>query len=158
MAPPRRTRLTVRWESALPVKQASLRRGLGDAAALADVLQFLKQDEPFYRVAVVGIPGELTEAVASLGELRDATTLRARGRTALVPVDVRLMYEDGLLGIEFHFLRTEPIALDDGEVEFITKLGRVQVRRTFKLAEMMFESYRERRRPNLLNQATSACS
>jgi hypothetical protein len=74
MASPLRTELAVRWASALPVKQAVVRGRLGsDGAHPAEAQQLPAQDESSYRVAVVGLPLELTDAGGSLDELRAAT-------------------------------------------------------------------------------------
>lgn len=139
MAPPRRTQLAVRWASALPVKKATVRGRVGDDAAIpADAQQILEQDEPFYRVAVVGVPLEFAQAVGSLRELRDATILKRKNLNPIRPVDIRLMYDEAVLTLEFHFPRTDSIMIDDREVEFITELGGARVRTTFKLENMMF--------------------
>jgi hypothetical protein len=136
MAPPRRSRLAVRWASALPVKQASVRRRLSDGAAIPTDL--LEPDEPFYQVAVVGIPVDLFQTVGSLGEVRAATSLSRKNTAPIIPIDVRLSYEKDLLVLEFRFPRVV-ITLDDTEVEFITRLGRTKVSKKFKLEEMIFD-------------------
>ena len=42
-------------------------------------------------------------------------------------------------GVDIFFLfpKTEAITLDDKEVEFVAKLGRIEIRRKFKLKDMM---------------------
>ena len=136
MAPPRRSRLAVRWASALPVKQASVRRRLSDDEAIPTDL--LEPDEPFYQVAVVGIPEDLFQTVGSLGELRAATSLSRKNTAPIIPIDIRLSHEKDLLVLEFRFPRVV-ITLDDTEVEFITRLGRTKVSKKFKLEEMIFD-------------------
>ena len=138
MAPPHRTRLTVRWASALPVRQAVLRRSQSAGADVPrDMAEPRDRVEPFYRVAVSGIPVELSETVTSLNDVLQATTLKAGRRLVLSPVDIRLRYEDDLLVIESHFLKADPIVLEDREVEFVTKLGPTQIKRTFTLKDMI---------------------
>lgn len=137
MPPPQRIRLTVRWESARPVRQASARRQSGlDSPIPPDAEQLLGRDDRVYRVAVAGIPLELSEAVESLDAVQRATSLRPGDRAAIFPVDVRLRYEDDLLVIESHFSRASLILLADNEVEFITSLGPTQIKTTFTLADM----------------------
>jgi hypothetical protein len=48
------------------------------------------------------------------------------------------MYEGDLLTIEFEFPKTAPITLEDKEVEFITKVGQSQIKKKFKLTDMVF--------------------
>lgn len=135
MAAPRRTRGALRWTSALPV-QLAMRRSQG--ADAADAQSLLEEDEPFYRVAVGGIPLELTEIVGGIWELQDVTALNRMNREPIRPVDIRLVSDEDVLTIEFRFPRTEPITIDDREVQFVTKLGEANVRQTFKLRDMMF--------------------
>ena len=137
MPPPQRIRLTVRWESARPLRQASVRRQVGlDSPIPPDAEQLLGRDDSVYRVAVAGIPLELSEAVESLDAVQRATSLRPGDRAAIFPLDVQLRYEEDLLVIESHFSRASLILLADKEVEFITKLGPTQIKTTFTLADM----------------------
>lgn len=138
MAPPQRARLVVRWASALPVKQAMLRRLLNHRASITgDAERLLEQDDPFYRVAVVGVPLEVTQAVGSLRALREATALRRKSLGSIGSVDVRFAYDDDLPTLEFRFPRSEAITLRDREVEFITEFGEARLSATFKLKEMV---------------------
>lgn len=139
MASPHRTELVVRWTSALPVKRALARsRSSGaDDTLPADEQQLLDQEETFYRVAVVGLPPELTMGVGSLSELRAATVLRRKKGPSIEVVDIVLEYQRDHLTIEFHFPKTAQITLDDKEVEFITMLGDNEVKKKFKLKDMV---------------------
>jgi hypothetical protein len=139
VASPSRTELAVRWTSALPVKQALARVRLGsDAMLSAEEQRLLAQDEPFYRVAVVGLPPKLIDGEETVRELLAATRLKRRNGAAIGAVDILPKYESDRLTIEFKFPKTAPIMLDDKEVEFVTKLGRSEVKKKFKLAEMVF--------------------
>lgn len=89
-------------------------------------------------VAVVGLPPKLIDGGETVSELLAATGLKRRNGAAIGAVDVLLKYESDRLTIEFKFPKTAPIVLDDKEVEFVTKLGRSEVKRKFKLAEMVF--------------------
>jgi len=139
MPPPRKTQLTVRWNSALPVKQATLRRRLGREAELPAAAQTrLVEDETFYRIAVIEIPVELAQAGGTLRRLRERTLLKRKNKASITPVDIRLTYETDLLVIEFHFPRTDAITLDDREVEFVTIMNESEVKTTFQLKAMLF--------------------
>lgn len=134
LAPPGRIRLTVRWASALPMRQAAARR-----AQLAADWQPLAEPtgiESYYRVAVAGIPGALVADVTGLNELLDVTRLRVGNRGERSPVDILIGYEEGLLVIEGYFSRADPIVATDREVEFVTEFGSTRIRRTFDLDEM----------------------
>ncbi len=45
---------------------------------------------------------------------------------------------DETLIIEFAFSKADAITLEDTEVEFISKVGEMEVKRKFRLDEMMF--------------------
>ena len=139
MASPLRTRVAVRWISALPVKLAMARSQAGaNRAAAPDAEQSPPQDEPFYRIAVAGIPLELTEVLGGGWDLQETTRLKPRNRDAIPPVEISFTPHEGLLTIEFHFPRTDAITIDDGEVQFLAMLGDTKVKETFKLRDMVF--------------------
>ena len=139
MPPPRRTQFPLRWLSALPVKQAMVREGVGGAASIpTDAHPLLEQDEPYYRLALVGLPRAFGQDLGGLEEVRETTLLKRKNQEPVVPIDVRLAYPGDLLSIEFYFPRSDAITLDDKEVEFITRLGGAKVSKKFKLKDMVF--------------------
>lgn len=135
MPPPRRVRVPVVWSSALPVRQAMARLTAGgDGADLAQRPE-LGGDEPLYRITIV-VPAELSEEITSLEALRDTTTLATRRTRERPPFDIRLFFQDALLGLEFDFERAPAITLQDREVEFATEIGSTSIKRTFRLSDM----------------------
>jgi hypothetical protein len=138
MAPPRRTRLTVRWASALPVKLALQRNQSSEAGAISSPQPEDAAEEPYYRIAVAGLPFEFTAVLGSAADLQDVTWLRPRNREPFHPVGVRLLDDGDRLTLEFTFARTENLSVADREVEFVTQLGGSTVKRTFRLRDMMF--------------------
>lgn len=141
-----RHRLSVVWTSALPVKQALVRQAVGLGAPVpADSQQVLDQPEPLYAVTIFGIPPSL----AVLGSMRDAlmaeTTLRRKDQEPIVPEDVRMFQnaDDGLIRIIFLFPKTDLITLDDKDVELVTRLVESEVKKKFKLEDMVFQDQLE---------------
>ena len=134
LAPPGRIRLTVRWASALPVRQAAVRRTqlATDWSPAGEPTGI----ESYYRIAVAGVPGALVAGVTSLDELLEATRLRVGNRGERPAVDILLGYEENLLVVEAYFSRVDPVVAVDREVEFVTQLGPARIRRTFDLDEM----------------------
>jgi hypothetical protein len=133
-------RVTVRWDSALPVRQALSKQG---SAASADK-PVLEGEPPSYIVTVADLPrageymgGMVAAAVNRLDQLVAATSITIKGKPALTPEKV----EHGRDGTSllFTFPRTSPISLDDKEVEFVTRIGAMEVRRKFKLKDMVFQ-------------------
>lgn len=141
-----RHRLSVVWTSALPVKQALVRQAVGLGAPVpAESQQILDQSEPQYAVTIFGIPPSL----AVLGSMRDTlmteTTLRRKNQAPIVPEDVRLFQnaDDGMIRIIFLFPKTDVIELDDKDVELVTRLVDSEVKKKFKLEDMVFQDQLE---------------
>lgn len=123
-------RVTVRWESALPVRQAMAKRM--DAE--------LTEESPSYIIAVAGLPRRSRsddDDPDRLERVRIATTLSAKGRSGLAPQKLDLA-KDGTT-LLFVFRRDEPFSLDDKEVEFVTNMGPMELKRKFKLKEMVYQ-------------------
>ena len=123
-------RATVRWESALPVRQAMAKRL--DAE--------LTEESSSYIIAVAGLPRRSRsedEDPDRLESVRIATTLGAKGRSGLAPQKVELA-KDGTT-LLFVFRRDEPFSLDDKEVEFVTKMGPMELKRKFRLKDMIYQ-------------------
>lgn len=137
LSSPERTRLVVRWTSALPVKQALARKRPVEGAEASDP-QRLAETEAFYRFAILGIP--FGQAVGSASELQGATLLKRKNGAPIRPVNVNFTYEDDLLTIEFSFARTDAITLEDREVEVVTRLGTSDLKAKFKLKDLVIGS------------------
>jgi hypothetical protein len=147
----RRLTVTVGWISALPVRQALVRLESGQGARIPpDQRRQLSQDEPSYTLAVVGLPVRgRALPLGTIDEIKARTALKPGRKDRIPPENIRVLsapawlfgpsFKDGdqVVRVEFLFPRTSAIALDDKEVEFSTKLGDVELTKTFKLADMM---------------------
>ena len=138
-AAPRRVALTVSWRSALPIKQALVRAEAGIGAPIPPTQQpFLAQLEPLYVVSVSGIPRQLGQGV-NRDTLLAHTTLEREDGDPIVAEHVEpTLKDDETVVLEFAFLRDDPITLLDRNVVFVTKLGEVEIKRSFNLQEMVF--------------------
>ena len=131
---PQRAALTVTWRSALPIKQAVVRSDVGRNQQIpSELQQFLEQDEPYYVVSVSGIPEQLHQAAIS------ETFLRRDNGKAIAPYNVEVVEQGELSMLVWYFPRHDAITLEDDEVEFVTKLGDTEIRRSFQLEDMLFE-------------------
>jgi hypothetical protein len=125
--------VTVRWESALPVRLARHRSSLSEAAG---------QPDTDYVIAVAGMPmqsaGDRSRDPDQVREeLMEMTVLDRRGKTPLRPSDVKLDSGDGQVRFIFH--RDPPIDLDDREVTFQTSMGQMKLEKKFKLKDMEYK-------------------
>jgi hypothetical protein len=135
----RRMSVSVVWINALPVRQAMVRGLIGrDGPIPPEGQQFLTEEDPFYTLAVVGLPPAFSVLGNIVDEVRAATTLKPRDKEPIPLVDLGLLRdEDQSIRVMFMFPRTAPITLADRDVEFITKLGSVtEIKKKFRLRDM----------------------
>ena len=149
------TMVLVRWQSALPVKQALVRGKFGsEAATAAEAKSVLANEEAYYVIAVeklprmgMGRPGAEGRGAEGKGPegpermrqmLARSTSLVRKGKEPIKPDDVKMAMAEKTMTVYFIFPRTEAITLEDKEVEFNTKLGPLEIKRKFKLQDMVF--------------------
>jgi len=124
-APDLRYRAFVRWESALPIREALKNKS---TTGLAD----------YYIIAVVGDlamadpDADEAQRESRLDMMKQYTKLDRRGG-AIPLANVEPVKKVGTL---FYFPRAEPIK--DGQVTFTTKMGPVEVKCRFTVKDMMY--------------------
>lgn len=132
--------LTVRWQSALPVREAVVVTKLGhEKADSEDARKFLGQTVAGYVVAVIGVPPAMGRIPAErLNELAKTTTaLRLKDKDPIPADRAEAVARERSVDLFFVFPKSSPITLEDKEVEFIARLGRIEVKRKFKLKDMV---------------------
>jgi len=132
--------ITVRWESALPIKQAETKLQLGaEAASSAEAAKFLNAPKDKYIISVSGVPQHSMQGNpqdwknssmirSARGKLIRAENLQA-AKTKLGPA-IFLTFPRG---------GENEITADDGWVEVVAKIGPYNLVRRFQLKEMMYE-------------------
>lgn len=146
---------TIRWVSAAPVKEAFVRARMGkEADTSPQAKEYLARPEPHYVIAVIGPPrrapqggpqggpqGEGQQRRGPSEEMKEkikaVTMLHRKGKPDLHP-DVVEVVEGAAQTMVFRFARTDEIVLDDKELEFATKFGPMDIKRKFKLKEMVW--------------------
>jgi hypothetical protein len=142
----------VRWDSALPVRQALERENA--AAPYSD-----EQLRSHYIITVLGLvpagrygkPALQTQSSSSdevdvrnpeqmLENMMRYSRLALRDKPALTPDDARLDSATGALHL---FFKREQITKDDKEVLFETRFGSLSISRKFRLKEMMYQGQLE---------------
>lgn len=159
--------LTIRWESAAPVQQALMRQGAtaadefkaaSDASQKYYVIQVLglrlparSQQSRNRGVVDADDPNagngndngsarnvdRQNDALRS--QLLDAAQLAPKGKASIYAQDVQIVGPGGIDGVRFLFPRTNPIAGNDKEVDFILNVRRIKVEEKFKLSDMQYE-------------------
>jgi len=116
---------TVRWESALPVREA-LRPGAPGQVPEDYILNVFGE-----------VPG--VDADSGDANLKDNTRLEHKGDqiklSRVEPAPKNAWSEDGTL---FHFSRLLALKLEDKEVTFTTRLGPLEVKCKFALKDMLY--------------------
>jgi len=134
---PRRVRITISWRSALPVKQAIVRTQLkAGGAPTADQQTFLAQAEQYYVIAIQGVPPQY---VRPGNGATVESFLRRNGKTPIAAEQASSQPSAGGATLLIGFPRTDGITLEDGEVEFVAKFDGLEVKRKFKLKDMLFD-------------------
>ena len=130
----------VRWFSAIPVKQAAVKLRYGDEAGTAAAgLSYLERDEPNYVVSVAGLPGRMAGFLQRVPEqVKQNTSLRRKGKAPIAPGDLQITMQKQKTDLYFVFPKTDPITLDDKDVEFLMKTRQLEIKRKFKLKKMVF--------------------
>ncbi len=142
-------RVIVRWESALPVKQALLRLKFGaNPPPPGDPSYTLDRVEKDYVVAVVGLTLPTSRKKPAAGgetpedRMRDefmaTTTLTPRGRRPILPEEVRVNPPEARSEVLILFPRTETIEASDKEVIFDAQWRTLGIRKSFRLKDMTY--------------------
>ena len=126
----------VRWESALPVREAELK---ARETAAPDV------DENHYAIAVYGLPTRLAKSDAqSFGDhLKGQASLKCEGQKELKPSLVQVIQRENDLVIVFLFPRVKGLTGKDSRAEFEAQIGQYQINQSFHLDEMMYQGKTE---------------
>ena len=149
---------TVRWQTALPVREALLRQSGVTKPDDSKAAESLTAPVTGYVIAVVGLPERMPSQSRGrygstddtdnrdtdrdrdadrLDQLKSATYLNRKDRPTLFAEKVE-RDKDGST-ILFTFPRTNPISLDDKEVEFVTRYGPMEIKHKFKLKDMVYQ-------------------
>ncbi len=131
----------VRWQTALPIKQALIKKKYGAEAGTSDeAKKALEAKENWYVIAVAGIGRGMVQGDGEKikRELLEQTSLGAKGKEELKPADIQMGRADRSLELYFVFPRKTEFSEDDKEIEFATKLGGTTLKQKFRLKDMMY--------------------
>ena len=124
--------LTVRWESALPIREAELKSGDTSAPAI---------DEDHFAIVVLGVPRRMTDSDEKklASEVKKHALLKREGKKDFKPSDVQVLQrEDGPVFI-FLFPRSTEITKADGRIEFDAQIGPLKLIEPFNVEEMVYD-------------------
>lgn len=132
--------LRVCWQSALPVRQATVIARLGrEKLESEEAKKFLAQDNPVYVIEILDLPPEMARFPKErLNEMAKTTTsLRIKDKDPIAASGAQSTSREKAVDVYFIFPKTSPITLEDKEVEFVSTLGRFEIKKKFKLKDMV---------------------
>ena len=123
--------LTLRWESAIPVRAAELKAGEIGAP---------DWEGDYYAIAVYHVPGLNAGQKLPSAVLKSAALLKREGKKDLKPSRVEILQEAGQLSIVVYlFPKSDGITLEDHRLDFVAQIGRLSLAQYFFPQEMQFE-------------------
>jgi len=130
-------KLTLRWESALPIREAELKAKDNNAPTL--------EDESHYAIAVYGIPITMLKSdfKSQAEDCKKKSALKRDGKKDIKPSSVQVLRrEDGPV-VLFLFPRKDEISGDDRRVEFDAEINHLSLTQSFYLEDMSFQGKTE---------------
>ncbi len=124
--------LTVRWESALPIRVAEL---------ITHTLSPDSSDEGHYAIGVYGLPSRMvtTDSRTLAAQLKGQASLKRDGKKDLKPSRVDVLDLESGPVIIYLFPRSAEITARDNRLEFDAKIGRLELKQAFYVDEMTFQ-------------------
>ncbi len=132
--------LTVRWQSALPVREALVKAKYGNEAATSpEAKKMLEAPIEHYILAVGGVPKATLRGDAEelKKQMLGQGVLMIKGKDPIKPVDFMTENTGATAEVLFAFPKTAAITEDDKEVEFVVRIGDLSVRQKFRLKDML---------------------
>jgi hypothetical protein len=130
--------LNMSWRSALPLRKALVKSRLGGSTEVpAEAQQLLSKEQEEYVVVVSGLPARIARQIQDPVRL-NRSTLRAGKKAPITPKAVDFQTRTQSVDVLFIFPKTDPITLDDKEVELDLKLGTMEAKRKFNLKDMVY--------------------
>ncbi len=133
--------ITIRWQSALPMRQAQMRAKYGkEAATSPEAQKFLAQDPMFYVLIVSGLQGSIVSGGAgeqAKQNIARSTTLTPKGKEPIHPAVIDFAPNGTVVDVLMGFPKTAPIALENMEAELTSQIGPATVKYKFRLKDMV---------------------
>lgn len=123
--------LVLRWESALPIREAELKGKETNAPSV---------DQNHYGIAVYGVPSRMASGDRRALEdtLRKEAVIKRDGKKDLKPSSVEVLErEDGPV-VLYLFPRSTEIPKSDRRIEFDAQIGKLKFAQPFYLEDMIF--------------------
>lgn len=135
-------KLIVRWQSALPVKQAIARAKYGsEVSTSAEAKKLIETVEPNYIIVVSGLMRtQLRDDSGALKKnILSGCELLVKGKDPVKPVDFMMQPNGKGMDAYFAFPKTAAFSLEDKEVEFSARFQAITVKQRFQFKNMVID-------------------
>ena len=131
--------LRISWQSALPIRMAFVRSRVGPGAAVIppDMEQLLKMDPQEYIILVTGMPIRQARAIETTAASKKSS-IHVGKRPPILARSTELQPRSETVDVVLRFPRSQPITLDDKEIEVFLTLGPVEAKKKFTLKDMVY--------------------
>jgi hypothetical protein len=125
-------KVTLRWESAMPVRTAELKIHDNDAPTL---------DDKHYAIAVYGIPDRMLvgETKKLQDQLKGKAAIKRDGKKDFKPSSVEVIQRPDGPVIVYMFPMTNEITKGDRRLEFDAEIGRLELTQSFFTEDMVWQ-------------------
>ena len=132
-------RLNIAWLTSLPIKQAMLKERFAQGGDLtANAQKIMEAQEDVYAIGLSGLPTDMVEDVIHNIEQVKQSSLNPAKKPTIALADLDFQPRGRTTDVLFLFARTNPILVEDTEVEVILKLGTFEARMKFNLKDMVY--------------------
>jgi hypothetical protein len=124
-------KLTLRWESALPMREAELKAHEASAPIL---------DEDHYAIAVFGIPRSsvMDDSKKTSDALKKHAVLTPEGKRDLKPSRVEILLRDDGPVVVYSFAKSDDITWRDHHINFTAQVAKLKFVQSFSTDDMFF--------------------
>ncbi len=124
--------VSVRWASALPIREAELKSRDVRAPMV---------DEDHYAIVVYGIPARFVkdDSKKFADRLKTQAALKRRAKQDLTPSSVEIILRDDGPVVLYLFPRTTEITWRDHQIDFEAEIGALKVKQIFEADDMKFQ-------------------
>jgi hypothetical protein len=137
-APTPPAQLTVIWASATPIRLAVLKLRSGENTPDDAQIAHAAEERPNYVLAVVGLPAP--DGDSDPKALAQDAYLQVAAKAPLRAIDSDYKKIGDSDVYFFRFARaTLPISVADGEVAFKMRMGKIEIKKKFELAQMQYK-------------------
>jgi hypothetical protein len=123
--------LTLRWESALPMRVAQIKSGNVNAPVM---------DDDHFAIAVYGLPDHVlgNDPTTFSARLKPEGSLKREGKKNITATEITMLPRDNGSIIVFYFPKKQEISLKDNDIDFSGRVGPIEFEQSFSIGDMVF--------------------